>query len=92
MQQNTMLEERNAIEKDESISELASLRADVAELLAEQPESCASASTVGSPAPRFRSATTASYRGSWCAARPRARASKPGCATRSPGPTTRSAS
>ena len=38
VQQNTVLEERHAIEKDESIAELASLREDVAEILAGKPK------------------------------------------------------
>jgi predicted acylesterase/phospholipase RssA len=38
VQQNTINEERHAIEKDESIAELASLRADVAELLRDHEE------------------------------------------------------
>jgi predicted acylesterase/phospholipase RssA len=38
VQQNTVLEERHAIEKDESIAELASLRVDVARLLEDEPE------------------------------------------------------
>jgi predicted acylesterase/phospholipase RssA len=38
VQQNTILEERFAIEKDESIAELASLREDVSTILAGNPE------------------------------------------------------
>jgi predicted acylesterase/phospholipase RssA len=38
VQQNTILEERYAIEKDESIAELALLREDVAKILADEPE------------------------------------------------------